>query len=189
MQGKWANAPLDIMVHIVDKVHPADLKALHRVCRSWNQAVRCGARVLSPHSFCPAGVQGSFPAVRPRGDRSLGSCSGRETKVVSHLIVRCGPRHSCGRVFMFKTSEMRGRGTSSVCWANGSNALWVHQPWCLTLTSQWRIQGLPYIGCCERNYRVCKRADVELCPPPLPSMTAPTAQIGSKGVCGGLWRL
>ncbi len=116
VQGKWANAPLDIMVHIVDRVHPADLKALHRVSRCWNQAVRCGARVLTPHSFCPAGVQGSFPAVRPRSDRSLGRCCGHETKVVFHPIVKCVPNE-----------EMWGRGTTHMCWAmaEGGQEDWV----------------------------------------------------------------
>jgi hypothetical protein len=59
--------PHDILVAIIGKAHPADVKAAHRVCRAWHYAVRCGTTVLAPsakHCSFPQ-LRACFPRVSP----------------------------------------------------------------------------------------------------------------------------
>ena len=58
--------PHDILVAIVRKADPADIKALHRTCRAWHYAVRCGTIALTPsakHCKFPR-LRECFPRVR-----------------------------------------------------------------------------------------------------------------------------
>lgn len=67
--GGWASVPRELLVEVVALLRPRDVRAMHRVCMAWRDAVRAGVRRLtlcSPHF---AGVRDLLPAVRVQLDQ------------------------------------------------------------------------------------------------------------------------
>ena len=48
LQDNWEHLPHDLLVGVVKHLEPQDAKAMHRVCRSWHLAVRCGLQSMKP---------------------------------------------------------------------------------------------------------------------------------------------
>ena len=48
LQDNWEHLPHDLLVAVVKHLQPQDAKGMHRVCRSWHLAVRCGLQSMKP---------------------------------------------------------------------------------------------------------------------------------------------
>ena len=77
LQDNWEHLPHDLLVAVVKHLQPQDAKAMHRACRSWHLAVRCGLQSMKPTpkltpfydvrdyfprvSLCAGCIRGGFP--------------------------------------------------------------------------------------------------------------------------------
>ena len=68
MQDGWEHLPHDLLVAVVKHLEPEDARSMHRVCRSWHLAVRCGLQGMKPSAKLTPfpDIRDYFPRVRIR---------------------------------------------------------------------------------------------------------------------------
>ena len=114
LQDNWEHLPHDLLVAVVKHLQPQDAKGMHRVCRSWHLAVRCGLQSMKPTpkltpfydvrdyfprvSLCARGIRGDSSFLLPNSAAPYLTCTLQPPHRALSSHPACCPMSACQRM-------------------------------------------------------------------------------------------